>query len=84
MVTRMEPEPTAEQLVAGLHELVKARSSVPKMAAEIGLSYDGLRDNLRGTSEMKLSTYIKLLNALNLTEAQLREYALLLGPASTE
>jgi len=54
-------------LVEQLHAEVKLRSSVPKVAAAIGMNYYSLRDNLLGNSDIRLSTMLAVLDALGMT-----------------
>lgn len=61
------PNPSAQAIVAELHAEVKRRSTVPKVAAMIGMNYYSLRDNLRGESEMRLSTVYAVLDALGMS-----------------
>lgn len=63
---------TVEELVAELHRQVKALSSVPKVAEKIGMNYYSLRDNLNGTSDIRLRTFYAVLDAIGLTEDQLK------------
>ena len=66
-------------LIATLHEYVKAKSSVPKVANAIGRDYYSLRDNLKGTTEMKLKDFYAILDFLDINESDLRTFAAAVG-----
>lgn len=66
---------TAAALIAELRALVRDRSSIPKVAETIGMNHYALRDNLNGKTEMKLSTFYNVLDAIGVSEAELKRRA---------
>ncbi|WP_396668128.1 hypothetical protein [Microbacterium sp. R86528] len=64
-----------EALVEELHAAVKRQSSVPKVAAQIGMNYHSLRDNLLGNTQMRLITVDRMLDALEMSWEELLERA---------
>ena len=70
-------EPSYDNLVAELHAAVKAESSIPKVAEEIGMNYYSLRDNLIGKSDIRLKTVYAVLEAIGLSMEELTRRALL-------
>lgn len=69
--------PSLDNLVAELHAAIKAESSVPKVAKAIGMSYSSLRDNLSGTTDIRLKTVYAILDEIGVSMEELTRRALL-------